>query len=240
MSVNALSDSSARKPALAAEQRSSLWLLLASLVVLQFGYPVTDAGTWWTVAYLLVYGGVIAFGVRTVRPDPRRYWPVAAASVALVVGGTWFAVQQDSVQATGAMLCGVGLLQLTLLVVLLTRLIRPPDDAHTVDLLLVAVCAYLLMGGVFGVAASLIEFGQPGSFVDNAHGAVEVGWQSLFYGSFVTLATLGYGDVVPVEAWARALWSFEGVAGTLFLAVVIARLVGVAGFAERDRRSNAS
>lgn len=240
MSVNAMSDSHSGAPGLAAEQRPSLWLLLASLVLLQFGYPVTQTGSGWTVAYLLLYSGVIAFGVRTVRPNPRRYWPIAAASMALVGGGTWFALQQDSSSATNAMLSGIGLLQLTLLVVLFSRLIRPPEDAHTVDLLLIAVCAYLLLGGVFGVGASLIELAQPGSFVDNAPGSGAVTWQSLFYGSYVTLATLGYGDVIPVEPWARSLWSFEGVAGTLFLAVVIARLVGVAGFAARDQRPRSS
>ena len=89
---------------------------------------------------------------------------------------------------------------------------------------------------VFGVAASVMELAQPGGFVDQVHTDDPVGWQSLFYGSYVTLTTLGYGDVVPVEPWPRALWSFEAVAGTLFLAVVIARLVGVAGFAARDRK----
>ena len=42
---------------------------------------------------------------------------------------------------------------------------------------------------------------------------------------------------LPSAPWPRALWSFAGVAGTLFLAVVIARLVGVAGFADRDQRA---
>ena len=134
------------------------------------------------------------------------------------------------------MLTGVGLLQLALLVTLLGKLLHPPRDAATVDLLLVAISAYLLLGGVFGVGAALIELASPGSFVDNAVGAGTVTWQTLFYGSYVTLATLGYGDVVPVDAWPRALWTFEAVAGTLFLAVVIARLVGVAGFADRDQR----
>ncbi|WP_084130544.1 potassium channel family protein [Demequina sp. NBRC 110055] len=236
MSVDATGTPSADHSALAADQRPSLWMLLSSLVILQFGYPVTQYGTVWTVVYLLAYGGVIAFGVRTVRPDPRRNWPIGAAALVLLVGGSWFAFQQDSEVATIAMLLGVGLLQLALLVTLVGRLIHPPRDAHTVDLLLVAVSAYLLMGGVFAVVASLIEMANPGSFVDNAAGAGPVTWQTLFYGSYVSLATLGFGDVVPVTPWPRALWSFEGVVGTLFLAIVIARLVGVAGFATRDQQ----
>jgi len=43
----------------------------------------------------------------------------------------------------------------------------------------------------------------------------------------VTLTTLGYGDITPVSSAARALTSFEAVIGQLYLAVMIARLVGL-------------
>ena len=46
------------------------------------------------------------------------------------------------------------------------------------------------------------------------------------YLSFVTLATLGYGDLVPVSGVARGLAVIEAIMGQLFLAVMIARLVG--------------
>ncbi|GMA33981.1 potassium channel family protein [Demequina litorisediminis] len=52
----------------------------------------------------------------------------------------------------------------------------------------------------------------------------------------MTLATLGYGDITPVGDWARSLAAMEAVVGPLFVAVVIARLVGVAGLAQRDQR----
>ena len=217
------------------QRRSSLWLLLASLVLLQFGYPITSYGTAWIVVYLLLYGGVIAYSARAMAANPRRYWPVVVASVLLMGAGTWFAMQEDSPPAQIAMLSAIGLLQLSLLVTLLARLIRRPGHSTTVDLLLVAMCAYLLMGGVFGVATALLELAHPGSFIDNSNPALGVSWQTLFYGSYVTLATLGYGDIVPVTDWARSLSSFEAVLGTLFVAVVIARLVGVAGLPDRDR-----
>lgn len=235
MSDRTLGPTEAAPPAPAAEQRGSLWLLLASLVLLQFGYPVTYHGAAWTVAYLLVYGGVIAYGVRTVRPNPRRNWPIGAASVTLIVAGTWFAVHQADATATMAMLAAVGLLQVSLVLTLGATLFDPPRDTQVVDLLLVAVCAYLLLGGIFGVAAGIIEIAQPGSYVDAAPGAGAPTWQTLQYGSHVTLSTLGFGDVTPVRPWPRALWSFEAIVGTLYLTVVIARLVGAAGVARRHR-----
>jgi hypothetical protein len=52
---------------------------------------------------------------------------------------------------------------------------------------------------------------------------------SAFYFSFVTLATLGYGDIVPRTDVARGLAIVEGVGGQLFLAVLVARLVSLYG-----------
>ncbi|MFV0634723.1 potassium channel family protein [Demequina sp.] len=219
------------------QRRTLLWVLLCTLVVLQFGYPVTLGGPGWTIAYLCVYVGVIWYAIRTAASNPRHYWPVLVGACGLIAGGVWFAAQQDSRTATAGMLAGMAMLQAALLVTLAEVLVRPPVDARTIDLLLVAVCAYLLLGGVFGAVGALLELGAPGSYVDNILTSTEpLAWQSLLYGSYVTLSTLGFGDVVPASAWARSLASLEAVVGTLFLAVVIARLVGVAGFADRDKR----
>lgn len=214
--------------------RWALGVLLVSLVLLQFGYPITLAGPLWTIVYLLLYGGVLFFGVRIANDDPGRYWAVIVASILLTMAGIWFAVQQDDSTAQATFIGTIGLLQLTLLVALGAVLVSPPPKAGSIDLLLVAVSAYLLLGGVFGAAASLLEFFQPGSYLDPHSAQAGVEWHSLFYNSYVTLSTLGYGDVVPVAPWARSVSSLEAVVGTLFVAVVIARLVGIARRPARD------
>jgi hypothetical protein len=87
-----------------------------------------------------------------------------------------------------------------------------------------ALSAYLLAGIFFGVLYHAVERVWPGSFT--AAGAI--GEFPLFdgmYFSFVTLATLGYGDLLPVSGVARGLAMIEAVSGQLFLAVMIARLV---------------
>ncbi|WP_062517988.1 potassium channel family protein [Demequina gelatinilytica] len=216
------------------EHRPMMWLLLVTLVVLQFGYPVTYGGTAWTLVYLLTYIGIVVFSIRRANADRRRYWPLFIASLGLVVGTTWYAFEQQDATAVAAMLASMGVLQLALVVTLARSLVSPPPGVRTIDLLLVAVCTYLLLGGVFGVVSSLIELAHPGSFADPNAATGTLTWQGLTYGSYVTLATLGFGDIVPVTPWARSLWSFEAVLGTLYVAVVIARLVGVAGFAPRD------
>jgi len=98
-----------------------------------------------------------------------------------------------------------------------------------------ALSAYLLAGLSFGVLYWALEQGWPGSL--HYGGAVIKRFSEAdgIYFSFVTLATLGYGDFVPKTDVARGLAMFEAVVGQLYLAVMVARLVSlyVSGTADR-------
>lgn len=87
-----------------------------------------------------------------------------------------------------------------------------------------ALSAYLLGGVFFGALYHGVAHVWPGSFnASVATGALPL--PDAIYFSFVTLATLGYGDLVPVTGIARGLAVIEAVSGQLFLAVLVARLV---------------
>jgi hypothetical protein len=88
-----------------------------------------------------------------------------------------------------------------------------------------ALSAYLLAGVFFGVIYWVVELALPGSF----SGPDPMTSERAVYFSFVTLATLGYGDFLPKTDMARGMVVFEVVGGQLFLAVMIARLVGLYG-----------
>jgi hypothetical protein len=88
-----------------------------------------------------------------------------------------------------------------------------------------ALSAYLLAGVFFGLLYWVLEQTRPGTFA----GTGDFSRMSAFYFSFVTLATLGYGDIVPRSDVARGLAMVEGVGGQLFLAVMVARLVSLYG-----------
>lgn len=59
----------------------------------------------------------------------------------------------------------------------------------------------------------------------------------MIYYSFVTLTTLGYGDIVPVSPSARSLATLEALTGQLYLTVLVARLVGLQITHSARRRS---
>ena len=98
-----------------------------------------------------------------------------------------------------------------------------------------AICAYLIMGLAWAFLFSLVEDVRPGSFhlpailtQEGQTAPFELQRIQLFlYYSLVTLTTLGYGDVTPVSYPARNLSVVEAILGQLYIAVLIARLVGL-------------
>lgn len=89
-----------------------------------------------------------------------------------------------------------------------------------------AMAVYLLMGLVWALAYALLDLYVPGSF-DIERASAESRFQDLVYFSYVTLTTVGYGDMAPLSAQARSLAIVEAIAGQMYLAVVLARLVSL-------------
>ncbi len=88
------------------------------------------------------------------------------------------------------------------------------------------ICVYLLAGVAWALAFNLVDVVRPGS-LGLPLGLPDPSTRELLYFSFVTMTTLGYGDIVPVSQAARTLAVGEAVFGQLFVAVFIARLVGL-------------
>ncbi|MBU8974573.1 MULTISPECIES: potassium channel family protein [unclassified Lysobacter] len=91
-----------------------------------------------------------------------------------------------------------------------------------------ALSAYLLIGVCWGVVYAAVARLDPGSLL--AGGLVPprgVSMGDAIYFSFVTLATLGYGDFAPATPVMRGLAVFEAIIGQLYLAIMVARLVGL-------------
>jgi hypothetical protein len=118
-------------------------------------------------------------------------------------------------------------------VIILASVLRA--QTVTGDTISGALCVYLLIGLVWAFLFMLVESVHPGSFQlgegvktagDTAHPPSAP--LSLFlYFSFVTLSTVAYGDILPLTGPARGLAALEGIIGQFYLAVLVARLVGL-------------
>jgi hypothetical protein len=91
-----------------------------------------------------------------------------------------------------------------------------------------AIAVYLLLGLIWMLAYDLVYQTLPGSF-RFANGGDEAThhMHDLAYYSFITLTTIGYGDIVPAHPVARSLAMAEGLVGQLYPAILIARLVSM-------------
>ena len=90
-----------------------------------------------------------------------------------------------------------------------------------------AICIYLLMGLIWALMYLFIAQAIPGAF----NGVEQLVWYDNFadvaYYSYVTLTTLGYGDISPVAPIARFLVYMEAVIGVFYMAILVASLIGV-------------
>ncbi len=205
------------------QSQANLSLFLALLVVTGFllpsmGFGKDDLRRYSDIVFsvLLISGVAIAWG-------QRKLFLLAAlvASVTLVV--RWLALWNETRKLQLWSDSWTLLAIVIIAFVLLTQVFRAGPVTHL--RIQGAIAVYLLFGVGWAHAYHIAATLQPGSFNYSAGELSTVGdWA---YYSFVTLTTVGYGDITPVRQVARNLAIGEALAGQLYLAVMIARLVAM-------------
>jgi hypothetical protein len=203
----------------------SALLLIVIFVIPPFLPPGSGRRLPGDIAYaLLLVSGVRALGER--KLTRRVLMPVAVTTLAVNLGSWVLPVPEPWV-------LGTSLLSLLLfLVVVLGQTLRAgPITFHRIQ---GAVAAYLLLGIIWAHAYALVAHLRPGAFSGPVSPAD--GPRAFFYFSFVTLTTVGYGDVLPVDPVARSLAMLEAVTGPLYLAILVARLVSLTVASDGESR----
>jgi hypothetical protein len=197
--------------------RLLLWMLLLVFAVRPAieSYPI--------VMVLDAMFSMILLGVlrRLEQSRPLFWGSVSLLGLALVArfadrfdDATWLTHAADIVSAAFTLL---------VLLLLLNYVVRAPRV--TQNTLLAAICVYILVGVLFGFIFLLIFRAQPHAFsIDPMLGSPET---QLRYFSMITLTTVGYGDIMPKTSEARALSALEALIAQLYLAAIVARLVGI-------------
>jgi voltage-gated potassium channel Kch len=122
------------------------------------------------------------------------------------------------------------------------------EERVSLDTILGGVCVYLLIGETFTFLYSTVELLRPGAFLDGGkllatppHVNHLLGRRpELTYFSFITLTTLGYGDILPATPFARVLAVAEALCGQIFLTTFLAFLVGNYLAQRQDDRQRAT
>lgn len=111
-------------------------------------------------------------------------------------------------------------------IVLLMVYVLEPGPV-TADEISGAISVYFLLAIVWSLVHTSVEYYVPGSYSNVGEGDDQR--MNFLYFSFVTLTTLGYGDIAPIDARSKMLAVLEASTGVLFIAVMVARLVGEYG-----------
>jgi hypothetical protein len=116
--------------------------------------------------------------------------------------------------------------------VIVISLIKQIATARKVSsgVILSSLAGYLLLGLIFSIFILFIMQRDPGAFSPPPKQVAEseesIGTSVPVYFSFVTLATLGYGDIVPLKPYTRSLATLIAIIGQFYIAIIVALLVG--------------
>ena len=203
--------------------------LLATLVLLQVVQSfLSDNGILQRGIFNFLFLAIVLSAIRTFSGSQ------VIMVTALSFGGLAFTISWISefsrslVWVTSTYLCYIVVFSL-LLVSLCERVFGdgPVDPNRIIG----SVSIYFVLGLIWAMIYSALETLRPGSFALPAELSDEGIRQGLvgelIYFSNVTLTTLGYGDIVPRSKPARMFASIEAIVGQLYVAIVIARLVGL-------------
>jgi len=199
--------------------------LLALIVLVQFGYPITAYGTIALIVYEFLYASMIVVGILLGRDSRFHTTFLAATGVLYLSASLTYALNPGATWAVFT----TYLTLIPYLGMLLWILGRFLAVAQTItrDVLYAAVALYLLIGAVFVPIFGLLDILLPGSFRDGTFPDAPVQWQQIVYFSYTTLTSSGYGDILPVSWWARSLANLEMIAGVVFITIVMSRLVSL-------------
>jgi hypothetical protein len=180
-----------------------------------------------TIMFVTVIGGVVLSISRT------RAWKGITLALALPAVALWMihiAVPSRPLEVIRYLVVGgfIGYAIVLMLIAVFTA------RKVTFNVLCACLCAYLLLGIVWALGYSLLSVLDLNSFRQSVPepgpARLRVGpdaTMEAMYFSFATLTTLGYGDIVPTAPFARAMACLEALVGQLYLAVLVARLVGL-------------
>ena len=208
---------------------STVWshpsgILLVGQLLVVLLYPFLDGSTAGRAVLGVAQMALVLTAVMAVRRTPALSW------VAVLLGGPamLFAVLEAVEPTTGWIVLTSAIFHVPFYFFVSYAMIRYlfHDDRVTRDELYATGAAFTVVAWAFAYLYAAVQVLDPGSFA-NYDGVDELPWFELLYLSFTTLTSVGLSDVVAVENHARSVVMVEMLAGVLYVALVIARLVGL-------------
>jgi hypothetical protein len=167
---------------------------------------------------------VLAAALRVVRRSPRWTWLALLLALPLVVLllVNMFAPSPQLTAVTAALEAAFYFYATGSLIAYMQQ-----DAVATTDELFCVAATFTLLAWAFAHLYTVCEVLAPGSFSAQFGARETRTWLELLFLSFTTLTAVGLSDIVPVRPMARALVMLEQLAGLMYIALVVARLIGL-------------
>ncbi len=205
--------------------KGRLFYLFVSLLILVILSPLLRGDI---LGKAILYAIAVFIGLSTIYGLKlgRRALAVTLVFAFLsVISGVVSLLTGDNVSSAIALLTAIPFYGVVI-ALLLRYIVRAKQV--TADILYGSVCVYLLVGMLFAMIYTFLDLLNPAAFaVSTAAASSSPSEGALAYYSFVTLTTLGYGDIIPVSGYARTFAFLEAIIGVLYVAILISRLVSL-------------
>ena len=211
-------------------QRKHLTMFIA-LVVLTVLLPIFDTGQMGRIVWSVGIWGILLSGLAQIHRGAWMRVACVLAVGALISGAADMVLTRNASAGTQIVWIPALFLSCTLafLVLLTTMMLRDVMTGTRFDSesLFGAVSVYILLGLIFSLVFMLLTLFS-NSFV-GAEGTLNFSRDPIdfMYLSFVTLTTLGFGDITPQTTAAKVCVTTEAVMGQFYLTILVARLVGL-------------
>lgn len=208
------------------KQRGRFFYLFLAQILLIVLFPYLNAPGLPVLIFRLIGAFAFMAAVYAVSDRPAQWITTLGLLIPAAALNAMYVFRPERRLAILALICTILFLAFTI-VSLLRAVIRSERITH--DTIYGSLNVYLLMALAWGSAYLLLETIQPGALSIDAvrHPNHRIDWYDCIFYSFVTLTTIGYGDIVPVTDKARSLSILEAVCGVLYVAVLVSRLVGL-------------
>jgi voltage-gated potassium channel len=200
--------------------------LLIALAFLFFFFPFVEEVKGGDLIVSILLSLVLLSAVLAVA-SRRRTLIIALLLAIPAVAGRWINHFRPDLVPPPVFLAA-GLVLTAFVVVNLLRFVLGAPSVN-VEVLCASISAYLMLGLMWTIAYWLVAWVTPTAFAFNTTTGTKESIEGFnaFYFSFITLSTVGYGDITPVSKVARMLAATEAMTGLLYVAVLIARLVAL-------------
>ena len=202
-----------------------IYLLAGLLVVLVAGPVFNDvSGRQLMIVTPIAFSVTLIVGIWSLI-DSRKWFMIGMCMVTMNIVFTVIHVIRPSLAVdTFSLLATLAFCAMSLVITLRHVLL---DHRMTLNRLIGGVCAYLLLGVSIAILNMLVQRFIPHSFTGLPDPDVYSSGMDLIYYSFVTMTTLGYGDIIPESSIARALAYLTAIAGQFYIAILVGTSVGM-------------